>query len=164
MTRRLQGLPKGSLEHAYSLTHSVAFAGYAAGFLRARGWPSETSPRVLRGALRVAFLADLRAKGYEGVDDFLYTFISSLLERRQDADLCRARLPPPPPPSQQPQQPPHAAEARPPHPHPHPSPHPAGQQGGAGGVHFHGSAGPLQPLSGAAQQMRRGAGKVGADR
>ena len=130
MARRLQGLPKGSLEYAYSLTHSVAFAGYATEFLQSRGMPEETSPRVIRGNLRVQYLAFLQAKGLEGMGNFLHTFISSLMERRQN-DMDRQRQ----------------------------------QQPFPGIPIIAASAGSLspQPLSGAAYQMRRGAGKVGAD-
>jgi hypothetical protein len=38
---------------------------------------------MIRGALRIQYLAFLRSKGLVGMDDFLFTFISSLLERRQ---------------------------------------------------------------------------------
>jgi len=154
MTRRLQGLPKGSLEYAYSLTHSVAFAGYASEFLQARGMPPGTSPRVIRGSLRVAFLAFLRAKGLEGMDDFLYTCISSLLERRQ-ADLRRARH------QQQMLEPSLPSQPGAPS---HPCPNGQGGNSSEGPRSSGPNGGPQPPaLSGAAQQMRRGTGKVGAD-
>ena len=53
---QLRALPKGSLEYAFSITHSVAFASYAADFLRERGMSEDASPRVIRGAVRSDFL------------------------------------------------------------------------------------------------------------
>jgi hypothetical protein len=48
---------------------------------------------MIRGGLRVQFLEFLRTKGLTGLDDFLYTFISSLLEKKQmRRDLERQRL------------------------------------------------------------------------
>jgi len=118
--------------------------------------PPGTSPRVIRGSLRVAFLAFLRAKGLEGMDDFLYTFISSLLERRQ-ADLRRARQ--------------HQQMLEPSTPNPQgaqSSHHRLDGQGENHSGEAHRGSGPNggpqpQALSGAARQMRRGTGKVGAD-
>eukprot|EP00619_Florenciella_sp_RCC1007_P020924 CAMPEP_0205935168 /NCGR_PEP_ID=MMETSP1325-20131115/38377_1 /ASSEMBLY_ACC=CAM_ASM_000708 /TAXON_ID=236786 /ORGANISM="Florenciella sp., Strain RCC1007" /LENGTH=85 /DNA_ID=CAMNT_0053305239 /DNA_START=33 /DNA_END=287 /DNA_ORIENTATION=- len=78
----LSELPHGTVDYAFSLTQSVAFVGLASEFLTQQGMAGESS-KALRAGLRVQFLGFLRTKGYQGIDDFLFTFISSLLERRK---------------------------------------------------------------------------------
>ena len=87
---------------ALSITHGAVFSGHASDFLNkfyqrkqergasADSIPTNLSPDLLTGSIKVKYLDYLRDEGYVGLHSFLTTFVGSLAERERKKARKRA--------------------------------------------------------------------------